>query len=198
MYTTILDIIVFKTRLVPIYPPTKDPLLLFSFLSKFTPEKKFSKIQRKRKFRMKGKGRTVVIHPPRSIRRTFLGRVVSGRAGGGGAPPHRSDTSRGHLHPPLAPFPLEGRFSPISSLSFHPPRPISSVQRVLLSRAARLCRRFRRGGGACAQPPTSPPLRRTHPPAIFNPLFFLPSLVLPRLARLTWRPMQPLSNTRQI
>lgn len=176
MYTTILDIIVFKTRLVPIYPPTKDPLLLFSFLSKFTPEKKFSKIQRKRKFRMKGKGRTVVIHPPRSIRRTFLGRVVSGRAGGG-APPHRSDTSRGHLHPPLAPFPLEGRFSPISSLSFHPPRPISSVQRVLLSRAARLCRRFRRGGGACAQanlpsPPPNPPSRNFQPP-------FLPPLSRP-------------------
>lgn len=197
MYTTILDIIVFKTRLVPIYPPTKDPLLLFSFLSKFTPEKKFSKIQRKRKFRMKGKGRTVVIHPPRSIRRTFLGRVVSGRAGGGGRrridPIHHGGI---YIHPsPLslskAVFPRSLPFlsippgpSPASRGCFSPARPAYAAAFV--------------GVGALARKPTSPPLRRTHPPAIFNPLFFLPSLVLPRLARLTWRPMQPLSNTRQI
>lgn len=135
---------------------------------------------------MKGKGRTVVIHP-RSIRRTFLGRVVSGRAGGvgggggGGAPPpHRSDTSRGHLHPRRAatprPFPCRRPFFPdLSSLSFHPPRPISSVQRVLLSRAARLCRHFRRLR-ASANPPSSSSPAQFSTPFSSSPL--LASLVL--------------------
>lgn len=99
---------------------------------------------------MKGKGRTVVIHPPRSIRRTFLGRVVSGRAGGGGRrridPIHHGGI---YIHPsPLslskAVFPRSLPFlsippgpSPASRRCFSPARPAYAAAFVGVGALAR-------------------------------------------------------------
>lgn len=148
---------------------------------------------------MKGKGRTVVIHP-RSIRRTFLGRVVSGRAGGVGGGGGGGGAAAASIRyitgaftsPPCghpSPLSLSKAVFPRSLFPFFP-SPQAHLQRP--------------EGASLPRGPLMPPLsalaRKREPPflflsrSIFNPLFFLPS---PRLARLTRRPMQRLS-TRQI
>lgn len=113
--------------------------------------------------------------------------------------PHRSDTSRGHLHPRRVatprPFPSRRPFFPRSSLPPPPPSPgPSPASREGASLpCGRLCRHFR--GGALARKPAFPSqaslLPATKPPsspAIFNLPFpfllsFPPFLLLVRLTR---------------
>lgn len=132
---------------------------------------------------MKGKGRTVVIHP-RSIRRTFLGRVVSGRAGGVGGgggggrrrridPIHHGGIYIPAVRPPLAPFPVEGRFSPISLPFLSIPPGPSPASRGCFSPARPA---YAATFGACAQARTPLPLPL---PLNFQPPF-LPPLSSPR------------------
>jgi len=85
-------------------------------------------------------------------RRTFLGRVVKRR--GVWMLPHRSDTSRGHLHPPTRPrLTPPPSLPPSRRLSFSagtPSRPRSRAIGGGLLPCGRLCRHF--PGGACAGP----------------------------------------------
>lgn len=86
--------------------------------------------------------------------------------------PHRSDTSRGHLHPRRVatprPFPSRRPFFPRSSLPLSP-SPGPSPERVPLSRAAAYAATFV-GGRLRASQPSSPRKR---------PFFPLPSPLLP-------------------
>lgn len=118
--------------------------------------------------------------------------------------PHRSDTSRGHLHPRRVatprPFPSRRPFFPdLPFLSIS--RPISSIQRGCFSPVRPLMPPL--SWGALARKPPFFPSQASllpgtnPPPAIFNPVSFLP-LLLSLLSALfslvsfvLRRPMQP-------
>lgn len=133
---------------------------------------------------------------PENVFRSRSKRERRGREGvwGRGVLPHRSDTSRGHLHPRRVatprPFPSRRPFFPdLPFLSIS--RPISSIQRGCFSPVRPLMPPLsREGRGALARKPpffssqaSLLPQVPTHPPpAIFNPPF--PSSLLPLLSAL--------------
>jgi hypothetical protein len=128
-------------------------------------------------------------------RRTFLGRVVKRR--GVWMLPHRSDTSRGHLHPPTRPrLTPPPSLPPSRRLSFSagtPSRPRSRAIGGGLLPCGRLCRHF--PGGACAGPslPATTPALQLPGPARDSLSPFI-SLLSSRFARRMQRPL----STRQI
>lgn len=100
--------------------------------------------------------------------------------------PHRSDTSRGHLHPPtrprltLSPLPLYNSRSvslPLLLSSGVPSRSRSCTTGVVSPVRCRLCRHF--PGGACAGPRSS--FSSRPPPRVFATTRTTPSQSLLRL-----------------